>query len=313
MKLFRNILTGILAVIFGVSSLMALHLALDYRAGSDSYAEALALASGSEPTSAVTEPAPTDPEPGPFSANILPQKLRSGQTEATEPAVTEPEPTEPAVTEPEPTEHAAIFDLQAPWLEDLDLEALQAVNDDVIGWILIPGTSISYPIVQGTDNDYYLNHTWDGQRSATGAVFMEATHAADFSDFSTILYGHNLSMGHIFRPLHKYQDRSFWEANPYVYIVTDAGSFRYRIYAAYEAELTAATYWRDVSTGQRQREYVQYGLDRSVLDTGVVPEEGTPVLTLSTCTDYTFARRWVVQAVLEGPITADISQAFPLK
>ena len=79
MKLFRNILTGILAVIFGVSSLMALHLALDHRAGSDSYAEALALASGSEPTSAVTEPAPTDPEPGPFSANILPQTFSKKQ------------------------------------------------------------------------------------------------------------------------------------------------------------------------------------------------------------------------------------------
>lgn len=311
MKLLRNLLTGILAATFVVSSVMSLGLALDYQAGNDRYGEALALASGSEPTgfpdpTAAAEPLPTEPEWIPIPVKTpLPQK-----PQATEPTPTEPSPTAPAPTEPEP---AAIFDLHAPWLEDLDLEALREVNPDVIGWILIPGTCISYPIVQGEDNDYYLNHTWDGRKSAMGAVFMEATNAADFSNFSTILYGHNLSMGTLFRPLHNYKDQSFWEENPFVYIVTDAGSFRYRIYAAYEVEVTGTTYWRHVDTELRQQEYVRFGLDRSVLDTGVVPAAGTPVLTLSTCTDYTFARRWVVQAVLEGPITGILAPPLSLK
>lgn len=297
MKLFRNILTGIFAAVFTVSSLMALSLALDYRTGNSSYEEALALASGTEPTHPPTLPEITEPTPLPANV-LLPQT----------PNATEPEPTEPLSTEP--TGPAAIFDLQALWLEALDLDALREINAEVIGWILIPGTNISYPIVQGRDNDHYLNHTWDGQSSATGAVFMEATHAADFSGFSTILYAHNLRNGTMFSALHEYKAPEFWEENPFVYIATDAGSFRYRIYAAYEADVTGTTYWTDVTTQQRQQEYVRYGLDHSVLDTGVVPGDGSPVLTLSTCTGYTYARRWVVQAVLEGPITGDLSQAF---
>jgi len=288
-KLFRNILTGLLAAVFAVSSLLALDLALDYRAEQERHADALALASGTGPHD--PPPLPEITEPAPLPANILlPQT----------PPATEPEPAEPLPTEP--TGPAPIFDLHAPWLEDLDLEALREVNADVVGWILIPGTRISYPIVQGADNDYYLNHTWDGQQNAAGAVFLEASHAADFSDFSTILYGHNLRSGAMFTDLHRYKAQDFWQDHPFVYIATDTGCSRYRIYAAYEADVTGPTYWQSVPA-ELQREYVDYGLTHSTVETGVIPDDGAPVLTLSTCTGYTYARRWVVQAVLEGPIT----------
>ena len=68
----------------------------------------------------------------------------------------------------------------------MDLPALQQVNSDVIGWIAIPGTEISYPLVQGTDNDYYLTHTWNQNSSAVGAIFMDCRCSADFSGFNTI-------------------------------------------------------------------------------------------------------------------------------
>lgn len=297
MKWLRHILTGILVSCFLTGTVMALGLALDHHAGNEAYGSALRLAFGSEMATppgmpAVTESLSTATEPAAVQANIfLPQNTK---------------PKEPDSAGRSTSEAAPIFDLQAPWLEDLDLEALREVNPDVIGWILIPGTNISYPIVQGEDNSYYLDHTWDGRQNATGAVFMEATHAANFSGFSTILYAHNLRNGTMFTALHNYKDRAFWEAHPFVYIATDTGNFRYRIYAAYEAEVTGTTYWQHVDT-QLQQEYVQYGLEHSVLDTGVVPADGSPILTLSTCTGYTYARRWVVQAVLEGPITGDLS------
>lgn len=297
MKLFRNILTGIFAVAFTVSTVLALSLALDHRAGHDRHAEALALASGIDAAPEPTLPDHTAPLPNTDPPVSLPSNL----SDAAPPRRPETEPTEPEAQDASP-----LFDPWALWLDSLDLEALQAVNSDVIGWIMIPGTEISYPIVQGPDNDYYLDHTWDGQPNAAGAVFMEASHAADFSDFSTILYAHNLRSGAMFTALHNYKEPTFWEDHPFVYIVTETGSFRYRIYAAYEADVTGTTYWQTVPA-QRQQEYVQYGLDHSVLETGVIPDPGTSVLTLSTCTGYTYARRWVVQAVLEGPITGTLS------
>lgn len=82
---------------------------------------------------------------------------------------------------------------QAEYLFDIDLAALRAVNPDVVGWISIPGTKIDYPFLQGEDNQHYLNHTWDGARNGVGSVFLECQVSPDFSDFNTIIYGHNVS------------------------------------------------------------------------------------------------------------------------
>lgn len=302
MKL-RNLLTAVLAMVFVASSAMALGLAADYEAGNESYDSARALMSGSqqenpfEPMAA--EILPLNPDVRSVSEPDLeyPKAMVLPQVQAD--ILSVPEKTVPIKEEP-----SRIIDGYAAQLSGVDLEALQAVNPQVIGWIFIPGTNIDYPIVQGEDNQYYLEHTWDGQDSKVGAVFMESTDAPDFSDYSTILYAHNLRSGTMFSALHSYKEQVFWEENPYVYIVTDLGMFRYAIYAAYEADVTGTTYWRDVDSELRRQEYVDYGLANSILDTGIVPTTDTPVLTLSTCTGYTYARRWVVQAVLEGPIAA---------
>lgn len=298
MKL-RNLLTGLLAVVFLASSAMALGLAADYAAGNESYAN---LRSRTSVSNRVQPPVQTALEPGPVKPVSEVSEILPLVEEETAPI---PEPTETIPTEPPettPPGPQGIVDSYAVELMEVELDALQAVNPQVIGWIFVPGTNIDYPLVQGEDNQYYLEHTWDHQTSAVGAVFMESTNAPDFSDYSTILYAHNLRAGTMFSALHQYKEQSFWEENPYVYIVSDMGVFRYAIYAAYEADVTGATYWRDVDSDLRRQEYVDYGLSHSVLDTGIRPTTDTPVLTLSTCTGYTYARRWVVQAALEGPV-----------
>ena len=179
----------------------------------------------------------------------------------------------------------------------MDLPALQQVNSDVIGWIAIPGTEISYPLVQGTDNDYYLTHTWNQNSSAVGAIFMDCRCSADFSGFNTIVYGHRMNNGSMFAALKHYKKQDFLQAHPQVYVTNASGTHAYSIYAAYEAALDGTAYYSAFSDETIKKAFIDEGVSLSVIHTGAVPTVND--LTLSTCTGNGHATRWVVQAVME--------------
>lgn len=166
----------------------------------------------------------------------------------------------------------------------MDLPALQQVNSDVIGWIAIPGTEISYPLVQGTDNDYYLTHTWNQNSSAVGAIFMDCRCSADFSGFNTIVYGHRMNNGSMFAALKHYKKQDFLQAHPQVYVTNASGTHAYSIYAAYEAALDGTAYYSAFSDETIKKTFINEGVSLSVIRTGAVPTVNDHILTLSTCT-----------------------------
>ena len=219
--------------------------------------------------------------------------------EPEEPEVTVvPKPVEPEQPEQEPLEEAA----QRLW--QVDLAQLRQVNPDVLGWISIPGTQLDYPILRGEDNQYYLNHTWQGKRNAAGSVFLECQSSPDLSDFNTIFYGHNMKNGSMFGSLRQYRTQSHYQEHPYIYIVDDSGVRRYEIFAAFEAEVVGDTYRLDLNTPEKQQAFLDYSVRRCVLQTGLVPTVEDSIITLSTCTGNGYDHRWVVQGVLTGTFTA---------
>ena len=145
----------------------------------------------------------------------------------------------PAETpEPEPT----YVDPYADALNNMDFAALRERNEEVLGWIMIPDTRISYPLVQGADNSYYLNHTWRKNYNSVGAIFMECRCSSDLSDFNTIIYGHNMNDHAMFGDLENYALAEFWKTHPYVYIALDSGVYRYEIFAFFQASVESITY-----------------------------------------------------------------------
>lgn len=186
-------------------------------------------------------------------------------------------------------------------LAELDLEALREVNGDVIGWVSIPDTALNYPILQGEDNEYYLERTWDLQKSSAGSIFMEQTNQPDFSDFHTLLYGHRMRDGSMFASLKHYNQKEHWSAHPYVYILTDGGVFRYEIFSAYEAPVKSYTYVIGFEKEGVTEKFLEHCVSSSVIDTGIVPTAEDRILTLSTCTGLGYQSRWVVQARLPAP------------
>ncbi len=187
---------------------------------------------------------------------------------------------------------------EAADLADIDLGALRAANEDVAGWIEIPGTELSYPLMQGTDNQFYLSHNWKGEASRGGSVFLEATSSPELTDLHTIVYGHRMRNGSMFATLKYYKTLDFWQEHPRVYIVLDDGVYRYDIFAAREAAVGGPVYRLDLEERGLGEAFIQDCIDGSVIDTGILPDTGDRLLTLSTCTGTGYATRWVVHAVL---------------
>ena len=204
-------------------------------------------------------------------------------------------------------------DPYAQALKDMDFSALRQQNPDVLGWILIPGTRVSYPVAQGTDNSYYLDHTWRGGKNSVGAIFMECRNSSDLSDFNTIIYGHRMNNRSMFGTLSQYKSRSYWQAHPYVYLTDDSGTHRYEIFAAGEVSVDSDVYRLGLRSDSSRQSFLDSCLALSALNTGVTPHTYDKVLTLSTCTGNGHATRWVVQAVCPGqaPETPEIPQEEP--
>ena len=190
---------------------------------------------------------------------------------------------------------------QDPYLsmfESMDLDALREINDEIIGWISIPDTQVSYPILQAEDNDYYLKRTWKKAYNSVGSIFLECQNAPDFSDFNTIIYGHNMRNGSMFGELRYYKNLDYWKEHPSIYIVDDNGVHRYDIFAAHEVGVRTITYGLEITKQETKEEFINFALSGSVIDTGVVPTAEDQIVTLSTCTGNGYSTRWVVQGVL---------------
>lgn len=229
-------------------------------------------------------------------------QIAKGETDPTEPLPTQlPEADEPLrETEPAvPQETVPVPD--DPCIQELltlDLEALREENEDVIGWICIPDTNISYPLLQWTDNEFYLKHSWQQTPNPAGSIFMEWQNNPDFTDFNTIIYGHRMREKEMFGMLHSFRKESFLKAHPSVYILSDQGVYRYDIFAVQRVRLDSPVYGLDHTTERQKQELIRFSLDYSLIDTGIVPTAEDQILTLSTCSGVNFTTRWVVQGVL---------------
>jgi len=183
-------------------------------------------------------------------------------------------------------------------LYNLNLEALREVNRDVEGWILIPGTKISYPLMQAEDNEFYLSRTWDKTWNWLGSIYIECQNDPKLGDFNTIIYGHNLRNSSMFSSLKSYSSKRYWKEHPSVYIAGENGVQRYDIFAAYEVDVEGHAYWLDIDEEETKDYFIKKSIEMSDIDTQITPSASDRIITLSTCTGMGHETRWIVQAVL---------------
>ena len=174
------------------------------------------------------------------------------------------------------------------FLTSLDIENLQAENPDVVGWILIPGTDISYPLLQAENNEYYLKHAWDNQKNSCGSIFYD--YRSNPSDWNSVIYGHNMRDGSMFAQLHQYKDSDFAINNRQLLVLYNGEVKEYLFAAAFEAKLDGVPYMFGDVSKEEKNEFVETLSEESGKNVSV----NSTFVTLSTCTGLGHKTRWVV-------------------
>lgn len=180
------------------------------------------------------------------------------------------------------------------------LETLQKQNSDIIGWIEIKGTKINYPVVQGKDNSYYLNHNYKKKYSANGAIFLDKDYTWNPPSSNLLIYGHHTT----FKDLFKYQSTKFYNEHPNIRFTTTQEDVDYEIIAVfkskvyYQSEKNVFRYYYFISTENEEEynEFIANAQKASLYNTGKTATYGEQLLTLSTCSYHTKDGRFVVVA-----------------
>lgn len=168
---------------------------------------------------------------------------------------------------------------------------LYKTNSDLVGWLVVNGTQINYPVVQSTVyQEFYLDHNFDGENDESGAVFADARNDVFKPDDNVILYGHNMKNGSIFGTLQYYLDKSYYEKHKTMSFDTLYKRYDYQIVAVGLSKITdesADTFkYYDFLNAASEKEFDNFKekiKSLEVYDTGVKMKYGDKLITLSTC------------------------------
>lgn len=186
----------------------------------------------------------------------------------------------------------------------LQIEKLQEQNSDIVGWIEVEGTNINYPVLQGEDNGYYMNHNYKKEENTYGSIFLDKDYDWSIPSSNLLLYGHNLQNGELFHDILNYKDKSYYEEHPVIRFTTEKedsefeiiSAFYSRVYYKSETNVFRYYYFINADNEEEYNEFVENAKEASIYDTGKTAEYGDQLITLSTCSYHTEDGRFAVVA-----------------
>lgn len=156
--------------------------------------------------------------------------------------------------------------------------------ENSVAWIRCSGTNINFPVVQGSDNDYYLTHLPNGTVNKAGSIFMDYLNNSDFTDDNTIIYGHNMRSGDMFAPLGNYKQQTYYEEHPVIELQTPQGGYEIQLFAGYIMEDAKEELTINFESSREFTQYLAQIRERSTFDADVAIAWGDRLVTLCTCT-----------------------------
>ena len=184
----------------------------------------------------------------------------------------------------------------------LQVKQLQEQNVDIIGWLEIENTNINYPVLQGTDNSYYMTHNYKKENSKNGSIFLDANYNWNIPNNNLLIYGHNLGNGMMFQELLKYEKESFYQEHPVIRFTTaeeDAkydiiSAFKSRVYHKSEKNVFRYYFFLNSESEEEYKEFVKNAKNASLYPIDATANYGDQLITLSTCSYYVQDGRFAV-------------------
>lgn len=181
-----------------------------------------------------------------------------------------------------------------------EYKTLYAKNNKLAGWLKIDGTKIDYPVMQTSDNEYYLSHNFNQEKDNNGSLFLDCECSVFPKSTNMIIYGHHMKSGNMFGYLQKYAKESYWKEHPVIQFDTiyEKGTYSvmYAFYSkVYDNDDLVFKYYQfiDANSATEFDYYMSQMEELSLYDTGIKASYGDTLLTLSTCdhsqTDGRFA------------------------
>ena len=184
----------------------------------------------------------------------------------------------------------------------IQFQALQKENADIRAWLRFDNyddVHISYPILYSGDDETYLRSDIYGNYHIAGCIFLEGLNIPDFSDYHSIVYGHNMRNTTMFGDLKRYKnDEGFYENNQYFNIYTEDKVLRYQIFSYYDVDENDEVYTVGYGPDDAWQSLIDRMVSSSMKDTGIHPTKDQKIVTLSTCSKAGENKRFVVHGVL---------------
>lgn len=180
---------------------------------------------------------------------------------------------------------------------DINFEELLKRNPETVGWVKVNNTNINYPIVQHSDNDYYLTHNFENNYNSSGWVYLDYRNNFENLDPNTIVYGHNRWNDSMFGTLKNALETSWCDNldNRYIYFSTLSNKYVAQIFSVYKIDVNNLTVPNDFSSTEEYQNYLTEITNLSYYDFNTPVSTDDKILTLYTC-DNNSAYRVIVHA-----------------
>ena len=158
-------------------------------------------------------------------------------------------------------------------------------NKDIKGYLTIPGTNISEPVLQGTDNEFYLSHGVNKKKNIIGSVYLDYRVKIN-EGRKNLIYSHNSSSLTVpFKELEKYYDEDFYKSHQYIFLEDENSKQTYQIFSIF-VETKDWSYMSVDYNDEKWLKHLNNLKEKSWYDTGINVESDDEILILQTCSHH---------------------------